>query len=416
MAHPLRKVRGNDMKYGVFGGTFDPFTVAHYAIVREILRKRLVDKVIVLPTIVDWYRKDKDRWLGASDKSRIIGNALRDEATVLGSFEWSDVNKLLGRSPNVTTKDVESCNTDIIVDFSEFLYEFERSDESYVRNRRYVNMLSDVINRYGVDNEYFTIIGSDSYVNFPTWSRYKAITGMGKLIVVDGRNGQTLPDDVKTDPNVCAIVEIDKKYSGVSASKIREKYKERWRTGIVEYISELKKQIDCYGDRKYLHTPIFDVFERENDGYGFNPVAVNAPDWVAVCAEKDGKYLLTKQLRFGTMTEVEEFPCGCVEEGEDPSVAASRELAEETGYVVDPKNLTSLGKVASNPGFMTNFMHYFYVNLDKVPFEKKEQQLDEHEKLTAYWKEIETFKKDFETSEVRPVFVLGMLDLVQNKI
>ena len=392
------------MKYGVFGGTFDPFTIAHYAIVKEILKRKLVDKVIILPSIVDYYRKDKSKRMGCSDKILLFTRVMNKEATTL----------TFSRNQDVSMFDPESYSTDIIVDFFEHMSYLMDSNsyEGYVENRRYVNTLSDVINRYGVDNEYFTIIGTDSYVNLPMWSRYKAITGMGKLIVVDGRNGSSLPDYVKTDPDVYAVVEIDKKFSDVSASKIREEYHGR---KVEEYISDLKRQVDEYNGKKSFHTPIFDVFERENEGYGFKPVAVQAPDWVAVCAERDGKYILTKQLRYGTMTEVEEFPCGCVEKGESADVAAARELAEETGYNIDPKNLTYLGKVATNPGFMTNFMHYFYVNLNEIPYTIKNPQLDEHEKLTAYLKDINKFKEDFYSSEVRPVFVAGMLNLMEHQ-
>ena len=390
------------MKYGVFGGTFDPFTIAHYAIVKEVLDRKLVDKVIILPSIVDWHRKGKTEWLGYLQKVRIFQAAFDDEATVLDLFDLTETDK----------SGADTYDTDIIVDFSEFLCD----NESRGRNRRYVNMLSDVINRYGVDNEYFTIIGSDSYASLPTWSRYKAITGMGKLIVVDGRCGSDLSDSVRSDPDVLSVVEIDKKFSNVSASKIRERYESFGEEcGVRKYISELKDQIDEHEGRRCLHTPIFDVFKREDKGYGFRPIAVKAPDWVAVCAEKDGKYILTRQLRYGTMTEVEEFPCGCVEKDEEPVVAASRELAEETGYNVDPKNLTYLGKVASNPGFMTNFMHYFYVNLNEIPYTTKEPHLDEHERLTAYLKDIKKFKEDFYSSDVRPVFVAGMLNLMEHE-
>lgn len=78
-----------------------------------------------------------------------------------------------------------------------------------------------------------------------------------------------------------------------------------------------------------------------------------------------------KQLRFGTMKEYVEFPCGVVEHDEDPHDAAIRELAEETGIkVIDKSDMTYLGKLAANPGFMTNYMHYWAVNLDNVAYEE----------------------------------------------
>lgn len=165
-----------------------------------------------------------------------------------------------------------------------------------------------------------------------------------------------------------------------------------------------------------LHTPIFDVLRRPEASAGFRPVAVHAPDWVSVCAQKGGKWLVTRQLRFGTMKEVVEFPCGCVEEGEASCVAAARELAEETGYVVDVRDMEKLGSFATNPGFMTNRMHYFFVDLDSVPHRKQEQKLDEHEQLTCEWMDADEFRRQFlEDAGCSPVMVAGMLYLLEKR-
>ena len=406
------------MKYGVFGGTFDPFTIAHYAIVKEILRRKLVDKIIILPTCVNWYREDKKEWLTYDQKYKVIRSCFNDKDVVEAP---KDSNR-----QTLSIEEYEYHEGRIIIDCHEIDPSLNKNIESadYIENRKYFNELSDVINRYGVNNEYFTIVGSDSYRNFEEWSKHKAILGMSKLIVIDGRDEKDLPNDTKYRPGVYEVLDIDHKLSYVSASKTREKYQiqDTGKYGVKEYISELINQVKKYDEselpikKPLLHTPIFDVIEREDKGYGFKPIAVKAPDWVAICVEKNGKYLLTAQLRYGTMTVVQEFPCGCVEKDETPVVAASRELSEETGYVVDPNDLTYLGKVATNPGFMTNFMHYFYVNLDNVKYQKDEPHLDEHEKLVSYWKDIDLFEEtDFYYSEIKPVFVVGMLHLLHEK-
>ena len=59
-------------KIGIFGGTFDPFTEAHLAIVKSAIDQKLVDKVHIIPTIVDYHRNSKDRWLSNYDRLDVI--------------------------------------------------------------------------------------------------------------------------------------------------------------------------------------------------------------------------------------------------------------------------------------------------------------------------------------------------------
>jgi len=149
-----------------------------------------------------------------------------------------------------------------------------------------------------------------------------------------------------------------------------------------------------------LKTPIFDVGTRIDYDFsiGFNPTVVSSSDWVSVIVEQNSNYLAVKQLRYGIMEKFEEFPCGMVEDGESPVDAAVRELYEETGYQIDAKHLKYLGCFAANPAFMTNHMHYFYVNLRLLGDENYKEGIphpDLHEKLEVYWKDKMEMFQDF---------------------
>ena len=181
------------MKIGIFSGTFDPFTFAHLAICEKVLEEGIVDKVIVLPTIVNWHREDKKSWLSYDDKFRVIMD-----------MTWKCTDWRESIQP----------------DFYELSHADHDWDETKIMNRRYVHMLSDVTFRYGIDNEYYTVIGTDSLWNFIKLWNYNTIFDMSKLIVVKGRDGIDLPDET-----FGAIeVEIDPKFAEMSASKIRARY------------------------------------------------------------------------------------------------------------------------------------------------------------------------------------------------
>jgi len=129
-------------------------------------------------------------------------------------------------------------------------------------------------------------------------------------------------------------------------------------------------------------TRIFQLQERLSrgpDGTQGRFVLVDAPDWanvVAVTTDDSGKacFLMVRQFRHGLGRAVWEFPGGMVEPGEDPAVAAARELEEETGWKAGP--LTLLGATNPNPSFMTNRVSTFRAD-SLTPSGRR--YLDEHE-------------------------------------
>ena len=76
-------------------------------------------------------------------------------------------------------------------------------------------------------------------------------------------------------------------------------------------------------------------------------------DWINVVAVTTaGNLVFVKQYRHGNDEITLEVPGGLVDPGEAPIEAASRELAEETGYLSQP--LIQIGVVAPNPAIFNN--------------------------------------------------------------
>lgn len=384
-------------KITIFGGTFDPFTIAHKAIVKQLFDYVGVDKVVISPTVTNWYRNKDDVWLTDNQRIDVIYKAIDDlsQAHAIG----------------LNTYDLQL----------KYSFDNVEDQEAFVKNWHFYDTLVDLRAKYGPalyalhnnepeDTEFYVVIGADQLEFFKNWYRWEDIIKLAKLIVVNNRNGKHIDSDI---PHI--DIEIDKEFWNVSATEIRAKYK-TIEDGYEKYL----KTFDPPQVEEVLkRTPIFDLVSKPapyEDKPDFRPVGINAPDWVTVIAEKNGQFCCVKQLRYGLMKECEEFIAGQVDEGEDVANAAWRELKEETGINLKQGHdaLTYLGKFAANPAFMSNYMHYFYVNLDIANWHQIAQKFDEHERLEVYWKNKNKVIKDY-LKEHTSVFMAGGLYLLNKK-
>lgn len=117
-------------------------------------------------------------------------------------------------------------------------------------------------------------------------------------------------------------------------------------------------------DRELLKTRVFDVrgsqFEHPDREGSKEFFVIDAPDWAVVAAvTAAGELVLVRQFRFGVQSLSLELPGGVIEPGEDPALAAARELAEETGYA--GKEPVVLGIVHPNPAIQSNRSHLILI-------------------------------------------------------
>jgi len=111
------------------------------------------------------------------------------------------------------------------------------------------------------------------------------------------------------------------------------------------------------------------------DGRPCKRELVEHPGGAAVVCEFGGKIAFVRQYRYAYGEELLEIPAGKLEKGEDPMLAAMRELSEETGFRAE--RLSLLTVLYPSPGY-TNEKIYLYAAHGVT---RGESRLDEGEFL-----------------------------------
>ncbi|MGN0812378.1 MAG: NUDIX domain-containing protein [Candidatus Coproplasma sp.] len=144
-------------------------------------------------------------------------------------------------------------------------------------------------------------------------------------------------------------------------------------------------------DGKILSLYVDDV--RLPDGKQSKRECVRHCGGACVLIIKDGKIALVKQYRYLYGKEIYEIPAGKMDEGEQPEMAAKRELKEETGYKAEVKHLLD---IYPTPGYTDEVIHIFYAENGEYVGER----LDEGEFLNCEFFTVDKVLKMIEEGEI----------------
>ncbi|QBR13766.1 MULTISPECIES: NUDIX hydrolase [unclassified Sphingobacterium] len=132
-----------------------------------------------------------------------------------------------------------------------------------------------------------------------------------------------------------------------------------------------------------------DKLEMPNGNIKEEYYVLEYPTWVnMVGITEDQEILFVRQYRHGANEIMVELPAGVVEPGEDPELAARRELLEETGYAFD--NIEYICELFANPATSGNLTYTYLLQGGK---KVQEQELDASEDIEVVLMSINEAKQ-----------------------
>lgn len=145
----------------------------------------------------------------------------------------------------------------------------------------------------------------------------------------------------------------------------------------------------------------FSAQSGENTEHNF--FVIENPDWVNIIAlTRNQEVVLIEQFRHGTEEIVLEIPGGIVDEGEEPIIAAERELIEETGFAA--REIVPLGKSRPNPALQNNWIYHFLaLDCDR----KQDTSFDLHESIVSKLVKLDDVNDLIENEKITHSLVLA---------
>ena len=155
---------------------------------------------------------------------------------------------------------------------------------------------------------------------------------LNSQVVYDGKIITVLKDDVEVADGHKSFREVVKHSGGVVILAIKQN----------SYLSS-----HCHSEHQNQSSFAYPQDDRCEESHSNENSAIT----------NDESVLFVKQFRYPMKEVLLELPAGKLEYGEDPFLAAQRELEEETGYCAD--KWTDLGFVYTSPGYSDEKLYLY---------------------------------------------------------
>ncbi|MFM8921383.1 MAG: nicotinate (nicotinamide) nucleotide adenylyltransferase [Candidatus Nanopelagicaceae bacterium] len=177
------------MKIGIYGGTFDPIHNGHLRVVVELLTRKVVEKIILVPAGAPQLRQSTPTADGAT-RFRMCQLAIEDlPESIKGQVAVSDL-EILREGPSFAIDTI--------------------------------NQIKD----QNLKDEFFWIIGSDAYEKIDSWHRAAELKESVSFIVIDRPGGESDGLDIGALDISATQIRADRAVHGVSPS-VRKFIQER---------------------------------------------------------------------------------------------------------------------------------------------------------------------------------------------
>ena len=169
-------------RIGLYGGTFDPIHNGHIRVIVELISRKIVDQIILIPAGQPLLR----------DSAPTVEGAIRFEMCNLAIKDLPE-----GIKEKVSVSDIE----------------IKRNGPSFA-----IDTVEQIESAESLDNELYWIIGSDAYANIDKWHRTEELQDKVSFIVIDrpGDSGDGL--DIGALDISATEIRSDSQLNGISPS------------------------------------------------------------------------------------------------------------------------------------------------------------------------------------------------------